>query len=577
MDNDMRVSLGFDVDQASVNQAKKAIQGVSGDLKDTAASAKAATKEIAKAGSGTSTARRVGGIATQGAGLAQRFAGNVPGLAEGAGIIQLTENLSGMAKASKKAAEAAGNKSGMLTNVLANLGPVGLAAGAAIAAVGVAITIFANESKKAAEETKRAFEAERSVAMEAAGGKLTKQAAEERIKILQAEAAREKEILEKSKAEHEAYIEKQGGGLKELATRAFDANEEQLNQQVHASEEANKTREAQIKALQAEIARGLPVEDAAVEAEKSLTAARSGGTASADDASTAAKEAADEQKKQAEEAAQAQIEAAQKAADAQRNYAEAVQDTNTEMRRSISDAQEGARNDLRDMMQETRDSAAQSAREANDARMQADVEYQRESEAAARENQRAIKDIIKNANREQQDLLAERDFLSLDMLSKQTQRDLEDTGETANVEADERAIAQQQKVTDMRRDFDIETRERNVATRQKQRDIQIALQDEIKAIRVGASRKIQDAATALQRELELARQGVQTKLGLEQQYWSASIGMARSALGSLGAAPVTNNRTNNVSINQTVNGSNLSAGALQQMMLGTIQSAGLAS
>jgi hypothetical protein len=53
--------------------------------------------------------------------------------------------------------------------------------------------------------------------------------------------------------------------------------------------------------------------------------------------------------------------------------------------------------------------------------------------------------------------------------------------------------------------------------------------------------------------------------------------MARSALGSLGAAPVTNNRTNNVSINQTVNGSNLSAGALQQMMLGTIQSAGLAS
>lgn len=322
----------------------------------------------------------------------------------------------------------------------------------------------------------------------------------------------------------------------------------------------------------------------AADSEQELAAAR-GDTANATDkAAKEAEQAAATQAREAEKARAAQEKAAEDAARkaeetankiiaANTKYANAVEDIGTDLARSIRDASIEARREAVNLTKDLNREIAKAGRAANDAQLELDTDYYRERAKLERDTQRQLKNIIRQANREQQDLLAARDFLAADLLTKQTKREIEDTGGAANAAAEEQKIAREEAFEDLQGQIEIERRERLIAFREQKADLGKALREQTIDLRRAANDRITDATTALNRELELAQQGANALIGVESQLWQARIGLAQQGMAALGAAPIGGGGGG---VNLTINGANMSTNQMRTVALDVMSRVGVA-
>ena len=289
--------------------------------------------------------------------------------------------------------------------------------------------------------------------------------------------------------------------------------------------------------------------------------------------SEAAEEAAEANKKAAEE----QQKAIEKIADTNRKYTESVTDANRDLQRGIADAATNAAKASQEANTAFKDTFAETTRSFNDARLQSEIDYHEESQKAQRDNVRAIKNIIRDGTRSQEDALAERDFLSIDKSTKAAKRAIEDVAINAAAEKEERDIAAAQKLEDMQRNLVIERREEQIAFRQKMRDNMKNAREEIQALQTASVRKLQDLKTSLERELSLTAQSMQQKSKLEAEFWSQSIGRVQNALKQVGMGTGLTNVGGNVvnNVNTSISGSNLNSSQLENAMLNVMQRAGV--
>ena len=296
--------------------------------------------------------------------------------------------------------------------------------------------------------------------------------------------------------------------------------------------------------------------------------------------SSSAVKASEAQKAQSEankKAAEEQQKALEKIADTNRKYTESVTDANRDLQRGIADAATNAAKASQEANAAFKDTFAETTRSFNDARLQSEIDYHEESQKAQRDNVRAIKNIIRDGTRSQEDALAERDFLSIDKSTKEAKRAIEDVAINAAAEKEERDIAAAQKLEDMQRNLVIERREEQIAFRQKMRDNMKNAREEIQALQTASMRKLQDLKTSLERELSLTAQSMQQKSKLEAEFWSQSIGRVQNALKQVGMGTglttVGGNVVNNV--NTRISGSNLNSSQLENAMLNVMQRAGV--
>jgi len=130
---------------------------------------------------------------------------------------------------------------GELGTTLAGLGPVGVAAGVAIAALGLVISDFAAAAQKEADAINASIDSMRSVADEIVGGATTEDI-QQSIEDLQFRRDLERDILAESQQAYEDFVEgiRQAFGifapLVEAIVKIVDPREEALNAQIKESE-----------------------------------------------------------------------------------------------------------------------------------------------------------------------------------------------------------------------------------------------------------------------------------------------------------------------------------------------------
>lgn len=592
--DDMRMGLGVDLDDGSFRQADKAYDTIEKDILAVGKATKIASRDLKSLGSITEKSAKqslddLQAMRKELIGIgdaAEKATKSTKGIGVGGGgiagkTISVGKGISGAISPAFEATrgieeltKAVPNLASSLASGVATMGPLGIAASVALVAVTAAIAIFNESTREQAEEIKRRGEEERRIAIEIADGLTTAQA-----EIEEQSAQKRKAQLEKTLAEDVEAYEEWANDRSELQKRleqVFGNEEDVLDQNI-------KTTEAQIKAFQS-------TTDEYREALESGDLAANDAADAQKEAAKSAEKAAAKQKKEAEKAATTQTREAEKAATSQikaaedsarkaqetankiiaanQKYAQAVDDINKDLNRSIRDALKDSQRAMRDLTVDANRSQLEAGRTANDASLELNKGFHREAERAQRDNQRALKDIIKQGTRSQQDLLAARDFLALDQLSKQTQRQLEDVGSAANVEADEREIATKEARDDLKEANRIDLRERQIAFRDQRNDLKQSLREQRLDLRQASNDRLADAATALNRELETAQQGANALLNMEVQFWQSRIGIAQSAMGVAPAGGGGN-------VNLTINGANMSTMQMQNVALDVMARVGL--
>jgi hypothetical protein len=454
--------------------------------------------------------------------------------------------------------------------IAGSMGELALQAGVvglALAAVGAALVIFTLEAKKRAEELRKAFEAERDVALEAARGDITKEIAEERIKTLQAENEAEKKLIEERKQQLlEAF--KEGEFSPEYqrsidtSTEAIKKNEAEiqaltktLESGTLATEEAAKAQEQldtvrlsaqqilqdardkeagitpQMRTLQEALSQGVLSAAEASEAEALLAKMREDTAGSTEDAKKAEAErqkAMQEWVAQQERIAQISENYASAVANAARGASQATQDAGRKLKDSFADIRTGAGRQLAD-----------DAIKAKQDELDLKRKQYEDEQKLIRDHQRAMRDIIKNANRDQEGLLAERDFLSLDQLSKQTKREIEDQQQADKDAQDDQQRANTEELRDFQQQQQRVRAERLRDYERSITDTRTQNQRELRDIQINKQRQLQQATEARNKELQLAQEGINRKLKLEAEYWRRSAALIPGGNGGTTAAGAT--------------------------------------
>jgi len=431
------------------------------------------------------------------------------------------------------------------TTVLQNLGGAirALTAAAGLAAVTVGLLVFAYyQVTQAARDQAQAFnellDAYRSVLDEIAGG-ATRQDIEATIEKLRFRRELEQAFLDEQVQAYETFFndirtafEERLGVIGTLIAkvldpfiRLFDAREEALASQIDKSRQKIEQLEAQERAYTRALEKGLTQRNDARKAEEALAQAQENLASSAGPASSALERQSEALR--AAEQAQREAEArAQRAAQAQQRYAESVAqaanayaDATAQARRNLAQARQDARTSLaRDLA----DQAIKLQEDIANARTRAlDQEAQ-----ALRAQQDRIAALRRRAQQQEEDAIRARDFLALDRLARETQRELDEEGERASQER----------------------RERQIAYDQQLRDLQIAAQRERQARQIAYQRQLQDALTNYQRELQQAaiaraqalrnaQEALRRELELNAQFYAQREALARASIS--GGSPQT--------------------------------------
>jgi len=539
-DDVVETRVAFDVDQGSVNEAKRAYASIEKAIGSTEKRATSASKSIS---SGLGSAGRL----TRGLG--------VGGGRELQQLAMLSDSLGDVASGAKNAVKSIAG-SGGLTKSMVAMGAAGVAAAAALVVVVIALKDMMEASAEQARGLEALVSSQRELNKEIAAG-LTTEDAQKQIKDISKAREDEAEILNKLK-EGMDDLEGSISPLGVTIAGQFFPSIKELNKQIAVSDSLVKGYGAKVKGLNEVI------ED---------------GSLAANDAKEASAKAAEELEKAEEEQAEAAEKAAaatKKLADVNREYSQDVADVATDLARSQADARASS---AQASSAASADAAAESkkaVRAFHDARLEADIDFFEESKVNQRENMRALRDIIRDGTREQEDLLATRSFLAIDQNTKATKRAMEDVAIAAADEREERDIAAQEQLEEMRRDFQNEARERKIDARKRLQEIRRDLIEELRALQTASNRKLQDLQTSLNRELALLSEGATKKLELENEYWAQSIGIVQNAIGQIGTGPTTNiaggNTTN---VNTNINGSNMSKAATENMMLNLFKRVGV--
>lgn len=531
--------------------------------KDADAAVKQLTADLQKAGATSSEINQAAQQFDQ-MGDATRRRGSLSGIGRGVGRLGGGVDLSttgglaeaglGLGEVASALPEVVAQAKGAVTSLTGpgglagSLGALGVASGLAIVAVvaiGLAIKKFADDAKKQAEELASVVDQRRKVGQEIAQGLTTEEATarQEELNRLREE---EVKLLKDLKDAEQQYKDETGalGGV----IGAVDPRVKKLKEEIATSEKLIDDYNAEQKALSKAIEGGkLEANDAAA-AEAELANARGEAGTATLDAAEQEKKTEQEREKAAQEAQRAQEKAMQewvaqqeRIAQISENYASAVENA----ARSASQATEDARKKLADSLKDIRtgigrqladDAIKAKQDEANLKRQQYEDEQKR-----LRDHQRAMRDIIKDANRSQEDLLAERDFLALDQLSRQTKRDIEDQQQADLDAQDEQQRANDQELRDFKQQQQTLRAERLRDYQRSIVDARTQNQRELRDIQVNKQRQLDLAAEARNKELRMAQEGINRKLQLEAEYWRRSQGLIPGGNGGTnGTATNTN-------------------------------------
>ncbi len=594
MSDDVRTEVGFDVDRGSVADAIAAYKSIAAEAKvnqvlvgeliptyiKLARTIKKEFKEVADSVESsfskitskiTKSGKQIGSdVGTAISRQSQRTGRSVARLAQGdiSAVSELSESLPELAKGAKSAVKSVIGSKGIVQGMI-QLSAAGVAAAVAVAALAIVVSDLVETAEEQTRALGATIDAQRQIEEEIKGG-LTSEEAQQRIKDLEELAAAEQLRNDKLKEGREELDKALGGkavtdvvGFLGSAT-GIDPRIKSLGEETKKSSDLLADYTAQISEYNDAITEGsLAANDAAI-AEEEATKER--------------EKAAEEIKKLVEKSTAEAQRAAEKAANAQRKYTESLSDAAIELSRGLAAASESAARASRDLENELKEAATGATRAANDARIEADIDFFEESKRNHRENVRAINDIIKQGNRDQKDLIADRDFLSADQLSKDAKRALEDIKDNAEAEKEELEIATGEKIEELRRNLMIERREQKIAARAKRRDQIQQSREEIQDLRQANQQKLSDLKTSLERELTLASQGISKKLELEGEYWSQSIGRMQQLFSQSGLAGP--NRSSGGSAGDifnslSVSGANLSANEIERLMLKTLNKTGM--
>lgn len=501
-----------------------------------------------------------------GAGDIASSVGQISGLASSVGLdtsgFGVAQGIADTVEALPRLKEAVTSIPQTLGAAATALGPVGLVAAGALAALGVAIAIFSESTREAAEKVKLQGEAARAVADQIAGG-LTEQDAAKQVEQLEAQVRERERLLAEDQAAYDEWV-KNHEGLAGALGQAFDQEEDALAANVDANKQKLKELQANIGEYNEAIDRGLPQTVEAAEKENALAAARDQTASTSTDAAkqeASRQKAIQEAEQKAKTIAQAQQAYSDAAGSAQRKYNDALKAASNTLKDAGKDIQTNLKRSMADLAKSTASDLTKMVTDLNRADQQARIEQHRDALAAGRKQADDLAKIQRDANRSQKDLLRNRDFLALDLLAENTQTQIEDQQTAADIEARERDIAAADAATDRRRAAYQERTDRLEQHRQAMTDAREAARRQLEDARTANERQRRDAALAKQSELANAQAALKSKLALEAEYWKQSIGLVQNAIGAIRGASGGNV---NVNVNQNFNGANVSS---QQMEL----------
>lgn len=588
--NDMEIGYGVDVDDASFRRGINATEKLENAVEKTAKTAKIAgralgdfTKDVSKSARNATSdiqdlrkellkaadaGKKARSSASGGGGAAIGRATQAAGALTGGqlgGVGDILNAADAISDLKSSAVDAIGPLKNSASG-LVSLGVAGAALAAAMVIAAIALKDYTDAASEQAAQINATIDAQRKVGQEIARGNLTSEDAAARIAELNAVREEEANRLAELEKANQAATDQLGdlnvafinlGGARG-ALELVDERFQSLTKNVNESKGLIGDYDAEITALEDALKSGkLEASDAAV-VEQQLEAARAGTTDATTDAAKETEQAAKKQIKAAEDAAKAQEQAANKIASAYTKLENTVDDISTDLVRSIADAKVDTKRAFRDLFQDVSAESAEAGRAITDAQLEEQIKFGQESAKIQRDNQRAIKNIFKQANRDQTDLLAERDFLALDQLSKQTKRELEDVGDNAEAVQDEREIARKDEQAAVKRQNAIVGRERVIANRKQQQNLRRNLRDEIIDLNKAGRRKVTDAVTGLNREIALAQEGANALVTIERNMWAARIGLANAGTGG---------STGGGAMNLTINGANMSTGTMRTVAL----------
>lgn len=231
-----------------------------------------------------------------------------------------------------------------------------------------------------------------------------------------------------------------------------------------------------------------------------------------------------------------QVEIAEAAADAAEKALEGLIDKRDELRRDLGREEEKAERDAR-------------ARELDEL-----IDFQRDEAKAARDHARRMRDILRQSEEQEEDLISNRQFGALLKLRRDTSRRLEEENIRFADERQERQIAYADQISDLRRQFERERQERQIKFWQDIYDASVAYHAEQKMLeenrvkdlaRAQAARdadsrslatkiaqELKMRALAFREELKLIAMGSQARLDIERQFLIAAVEQARAILGN---------------------------------------------
>jgi len=571
--NDIKLTFKVDVDKKSINDTIKSLKEIGKEIDNVGAGADGLRARLSAGGGGGISAgissRRTSSPSTSaGTGIDRELAGLRQSLQNtSGGVSDFRGNVSDFGDVALGVADTLASGGGII-DVVGQIAQISPLASAGLGLFQSALALTQQEAQRGADELNSRIDAQRELDEAIVDG-LTSQDAQAQISRLSELRDLEQDRLDRLE-EGARQLEEQFGPL----TGVLEELQPQVGAVMDELDESRAIFEAygnEIENLQGALDEGRLATNDAESAESDLAGSR-------DDGAREAEKLAKEEEKRQEKIADAIRESGEAVEDARRNFANASDDIRKETSRNLSDARRGAKRALSDLATEARRGAEQAGRAYNDARLEADKQGAEEQRQQIVAFNREIRDIIRQANRDQSDLLAQRDFLAIDQLSKETQRALEDTGIAANDERSDLLDAQQIRRDDLKRSYQIDRREARVASNQRAKDTRKALRDELSDIRRAGRRKLEDQRTLLQREIEQAQIALKRKLELEGAFYEQSLALAsRLSGGSLGAGAgsisnTSNSRTSN-NANITINGSN--SAQMQRIVIDTLQQTGM--
>lgn len=563
----VKEKLGVDGAKA-IDKTTEAIKDQTEALKENEEAAKKAGAAQEGIGAGDA-AGKIGGAAGK-----LRGVGSLVGGGEGLGIINdIGDAVEGFQE---------------LGTTLASLGPVGVAAGAAILALGLVIGDFAAAAQKQADEINSAIDNMRAVADEIAGG-ATKEDIQESINQLQFRREMERQILAESTQAYEDFIQgiRDAFGafapLVEGIVKIIDPREEALKSQIDESNKLISDSEAKERAYNKALEQGLTSKadakkaeedrqkaaaDSAREQEKAAADQKRAQDKAAADAARAAEQQAQKEKQAAEKRYQAGVKYTDALVDIAEKAADSAAASLKALREKQADNQRGFWQDIGDLSTEFQEKEREEA-----------IKRGEEEVQDAINQARKLAQIRADAAKSEQEALRSGDYLSATRIREQANEQIEAENKALQEGQADKLRAQRSEDEAQLRELDQARRKRLLALNRANEEAQRAYRRDLDHQRDARQISMREAAQARDKELRAAAEMAQALLGIKAQQGQAELQIAQGTLNQLrGLGSVTNNNGNTMNGNITMqfsSGGGFSVAPIRSQVMSTLRSVGL--